>query len=398
MNTGIPARSFAVPVAVVLSALVGTACAGPEVEPSEFSFLPSSLRAHTADNQVHGSIERLGAVSPAEGPDALVQVTAMALLFDGTMIAAAERATCDVRLYSTTLGSGVVRRFGRCGDGPGDFRHVRDMVSHGDTLYIYDAVLQTVVVTDPTGKEYRRIPLQSLVPGGFGQYHWAGFVGGGQEGLLVRTLAYNDAGERLPTATWADAPIVRVDLRRNTWTTLPSSPLSVPLLARKMADAPHGTSYPLSTCVVPDRSDWRVVVGNPYGFEYVVHNAAMQPTVAFTSEGLAPWHFVVDSTSPGGYAPGFSRHYQACSADLSVIAIRRYEGRDSRVEDQYGRMEVWTHTGDRIAAVEWGVGEGRSAHPQVGAPMGVLGDTIVTLFSDPLGAQVIELWRVRGGR
>jgi hypothetical protein len=76
----------------------------------------------------------------------------------------AEASTMEIRVYSPD--GGILRRFGRRGDGPGEFQGIRFGVK-GDTVWVFDMMAQRITLFDRQGKllSARRItPVTMTLP------------------------------------------------------------------------------------------------------------------------------------------------------------------------------------------------------------------------------------------
>lgn len=89
-----------------------------------------------------------------EGPLAFGLVIAVAAGEDG-VLAVADMMSCSITLVERPEGR-FIRSIGRCGEGPAEFRQIRAMAFHGDSLLVYDQGRASIAILDSTGTEIGR--------------------------------------------------------------------------------------------------------------------------------------------------------------------------------------------------------------------------------------------------
>lgn len=94
---------------------------------------------------------------------------ALAILPDGTLVVA-DAADCTLKVIDRPGGQ-LREQWGGCGDGPGEFRFVRAISVHGDSLFVYDQGRSEIVILSSAGVEGRRMPVRGLKPGPFTLSH-----------------------------------------------------------------------------------------------------------------------------------------------------------------------------------------------------------------------------------
>ncbi len=146
-------------------ALLGAGGCGDTV-PATDLLLPSPVlpAPERWEEDADWTIEPLAQHGSEQGPLALGMVTGVALRHDG-VLAVADGQSCSVTLIGRLVSS-FIDRFGRCGDGPGEFRQLGPIAFNGDSLLVFDRGVSTVVVLDFEGIERRRVRAE-LPPGAF---------------------------------------------------------------------------------------------------------------------------------------------------------------------------------------------------------------------------------------
>jgi len=96
------------------------------------------------------------------GPISFSQIGVAAASPSG-LLAVVDNGACQIVLLNLKTG-GFVRRIGRCGDGPGEFRRPGSIAFRGDSLLVYDVMRRDLVFIDDKGSEKRRWSV-TRVPG-----------------------------------------------------------------------------------------------------------------------------------------------------------------------------------------------------------------------------------------
>ena len=82
----------------------------------------------------------------------------------------ADAGDCTLKVIDRPSGQ-LAEQWGGCGDGPGEFRFVRALSVHGDSLFVYDQGRSEIVVLSSAGVEGRRMPVRGLKTGPFTLSH-----------------------------------------------------------------------------------------------------------------------------------------------------------------------------------------------------------------------------------
>ena len=109
----------------------------------------------TADSTWHAVPLRM--YGELDGEMAFGAPGSVATLPDGAL-AVGDYLSCTITIIDRPAGE-VRAHWGRCGDGPGEFRLIRAMAAHGDSLFVYDQGRQAIVVLSVEGVEGRRMPI-----------------------------------------------------------------------------------------------------------------------------------------------------------------------------------------------------------------------------------------------
>lgn len=113
---------------------------------------PSSLRQ---------SLPLVRTIGTDVGPISFTQVGVAATSPSG-LLAVADNGNCQIVLVNLKNG-GFVRRIGRCGDGPGEFRRPAAMSFRGNLLVVYDAQRRELVFLTEDGVEQHRWSLARVL-------------------------------------------------------------------------------------------------------------------------------------------------------------------------------------------------------------------------------------------
>jgi hypothetical protein len=152
-------RSF-LPAYMAVFALLG-ACRHPD----ERSF--SSLGAPTYQPPARiatARLEYVRSIGASDGPLSFSTIPSLAARSDGT-VAVLDRFNCQVVLIDSA--GMLIRRFGRCGRGPGEFVTPWRLAFLGDSLVVFDDGQGAFLFMDLHGNEGRRLHLGEL-PGAVG--------------------------------------------------------------------------------------------------------------------------------------------------------------------------------------------------------------------------------------
>ena len=84
----------------------------------------------------------------------------VATLPDGALVVA-DAADCTLIVIDRPSAR-LRHRWGGCGEGPGEFRFIRTLTIHGDSLFVYDQEQNAIVVLSSAGVEARRIVVRGL--------------------------------------------------------------------------------------------------------------------------------------------------------------------------------------------------------------------------------------------
>ncbi len=150
-----------------LLALISLAALGCSGEPPVavdrlFGQLDSKPRIwQPAERDGHFELVLESSLGEPEGPFAFSRVGAIAARTDG-LIAIVDELECQIVLAKYTTG-GLIRRMGGCGGGPGEFRRPNGLAFIGDSLFIWDEGLRSVIVMTFDGEETRRFAPGALM-------------------------------------------------------------------------------------------------------------------------------------------------------------------------------------------------------------------------------------------
>ncbi len=92
-----------------------------------------------------------------EGPLSFAYIVALAVS-DRGVLAVADQQACTITLIQRPQGR-YLRRFGSCGEGPGEFRQIRALQFSGYSLVVYDQARQQMLLLNADGIERARIHL-----------------------------------------------------------------------------------------------------------------------------------------------------------------------------------------------------------------------------------------------
>lgn len=142
---------------------------------------------------------RIGSV---EGPQAMTRVADITTSADGRYLYVVESAERAVWMFDAGSGR-FIRKIGRGGDGPGEFRSPLKLGWRGDTLYVTDGQLPRITLFAATGEYYRTITFQSpALP---------------QTGLGIAPIGYTAAGDVLATPLLASQHVRGGQLASISW-------------------------------------------------------------------------------------------------------------------------------------------------------------------------------------
>lgn len=94
-------------------------------------------------------------VGQLEGPLAFSLIGDLAIHPAG-ILAIVDLQACEIAILELERLT-LLRRFGRCGDGPGEFRFIQDITFVGDSLFVFDQRTRQIIVLDMEGNEGRRM-------------------------------------------------------------------------------------------------------------------------------------------------------------------------------------------------------------------------------------------------
>ncbi len=161
-NPRLAARALSLVLA--LAWVTGMACsdASRSSDSTHFGGLPRDLGVVAASREVRPmSLEYSRSLGTNTGPLSFTLIGDAAVSESG-LLAVADLYLCQIVLLSAETGA-FLRRFGRCGSGPGEFQDVGPLTFRGDHLAVYDYRSRSVVVVDLEGQEVSR----TLVAGPF---------------------------------------------------------------------------------------------------------------------------------------------------------------------------------------------------------------------------------------
>jgi hypothetical protein len=118
----------------------------------------ASEEAHDVTTEFR--LHQVRQIGEFDGPLSFGIITALAAHPNG-VLAVADWSSCDIALIELAHGK-LIRRFGRCGNGPGEFSMIRSLSLSADSLLVLDAQSSRVQILDYYGNEGRRLTFDAL--------------------------------------------------------------------------------------------------------------------------------------------------------------------------------------------------------------------------------------------
>jgi hypothetical protein len=307
---------------------------------------------------------------------------------DGERVLVVERKDCLVKFIDWKSGL-ASHNPGRCGQGPGELEFVLGASVRADTMFMLEAATGFWKVLNTSGTEYYRYRIQDSFPE---FYSVLDFVGGNEHtlALIFRRMA-NLQGAAIDS--WGYHIAVITDGK------VAVAPIRASEAAARVVEG-GGAAYYNLACMSPDfhlAESGYIAVAQPFAFESVVLDRNLSP---FASSSFAPQWLSSRRDSVASLLSGHpadrgpeltvgDRVYIVCGPSFYAVSARAFEGRDPRVEDVYGVLEVRKYGGELIARRVWygGVGGG-----QMGSPRAIVGDTLVTMTIDRVGNLRLAAW------
>jgi hypothetical protein len=393
---GCPIAVFYIRLLAILSFAIGAASCeaarGRDDTASSYTRLrtvPGVADATDPDGEQHGSVVFSHVVGGDVQGDGPVRISSLAMSAEGNHLLVADLVDCSVRMIGWPDGRWL-RKFGSCGEGPGEFGFILGMAMHSDTIFVLE---QTGFwkTLDTLGHELRRTRLQdsSYVPRGVSSF--VGLSGGTLS--VVSSARLGSASATVDD--WGHGVVV---IGSNGSRLVP---VRVSDAAGHMA-ATHPTSYhrPVA-CQSPDfvpGEGGNMVVAHGLAFESVIVDHHLMPVMSTLYQ--PGWGATrVDSlisqlpqlfgpTRPPAIA---DRGYLVCGQSFYAVGWRAFSGSDERTDDRYGALEVRRYTGELLVRRVW---YGGPDDGQIGGPRLVSGDTLITVVSDSAGNPQLAAWVV----
>ncbi|HET8762226.1 MAG TPA: hypothetical protein VFM12_02360 [Gemmatimonadales bacterium] len=194
-----------------------------------------------------------------------------------SLIAVVDDAPCQVALLK--LDGRFLRRIGRCGDGPGDFRRVNALAFRADTLLIWDDARMRLIFMGLDGTEYRALALHDSLPFSYGLVSVSSVD---DSTLVVARVTLPVSQDTAANASAALFPLV--DARSGA---VRSSALQNPPIA--MLPTNRDRYEYVATCLQPNHRDPRLAVMGQWAFEGLFLESDSLTTATAFETDLA-WH------------------------------------------------------------------------------------------------------------
>lgn len=286
-----------------MAAVLIAACSEPEPESPSW-WLDGAADASVIELPAEGTV----AFAPEGGRrfvlDRVGQIT-QARAWGDTIVGVIDIAACEAVLVSVA-GEDVewLQRFGRCGDGPGEFRAPTDLLLDGDTLIVVDGDHGRFTFLPLDGSAVRDIQLTQVAGDPWIPLE---IVAADAETIVV-TASLPGAGVS------ADAGFLRT-IRRDDASLVRAAVPDPPLAGTNPAQSPRR----ISACHDPQTD--RIVVANRWRVERLVLDRSSQTTVRRLISTL-PWFETAEPFGDqGGVVPaGFVR--LVCGDGQALIVWR----------------------------------------------------------------------------
>jgi hypothetical protein len=349
---------------------------------------PSVKDVASPEAERYGAVDFLRFVN-GDGPDgALERPTYVGYDSSSRSIVVAELSSCEIKFLDWKDGI-ISRKVGGCGEGPGELGFALGVDVSSDTIFVLEANTGFWKKLKSGEGEYGRYRLQDSVADFPGV---AAFVGKADNLLAVISAAMIDTVDTSVESWGYHVAMISGDK-------FTTAPIRASSIAGTIVEG-RGPYFRMSACMSPGfrmGDSGYVVVAQPLAFESVILGPDFTPIVStFFEPGWRKSR--LDSIAalfagkpvPGGHeATVGERIYIVCGPSLYAIATRAFVGRDERVEDAYGMLEVRRYDGELVARRVWygGVGGG-----QLGSPRAFVGDTLVTMTVDRSGELRLAAW------
>ena len=147
-------RQLEVRLAIACALVLGAACETSDGEWDLGGVGPAERQAASADPGTFALVKGRS-YGDAGGDASLAYPAAMAAHSSG-ILAVTDAPACDISLIDTATFS-LIRRFGQCGDGPGEMRGIGALTFSADTLIAYDIVHSALELFTLEGHFLRRV-------------------------------------------------------------------------------------------------------------------------------------------------------------------------------------------------------------------------------------------------
>ena len=231
---------------------------------------------------------------------------AVATLPDGALVVA-DASDCTLTVIDRP--SGRLRdRWGGCGDGPGEFRFVRALSAHGDSLFVYDQDRSAIVVLSSAGVEARRMLVRGIGAGPF---------------TLSHLDVVNDSTLLVSTEAPGHSSAALMDRQTGA---LRNTVVGPPPIATR---SDRWIRHMGGSCVQPEVTEPAIVVMSEW---------AMEGVGLDLDTGAERFHFLTDlnlpprRTSDGVWAPGPWSANLRCGKSLLVARITTLDPADRHAD------------------------------------------------------------------
>lgn len=259
-------------------------------------------------------------------------------------LAIADDGSCQVAIVGLESGH-LLRRVGRCGSGPGEFRRLGSIDFYGDTLVLFDRTNRAIIWMDNTGREIRRLRPNIYDASGVGLVDRVEQI---DDTTLVASLALIPGPPPGPEA----GLIAVVDARTGA------------TRARGVRDVPGSIGLrgdllrSAEMCVAGAGASARVAVANPWAFEgLVVDPGPLIATSHFLTELDQTGSFHGTDRFGNDYVAPSSLASLACTSDRLLLqhALRRRRG--NRPEPDGAYLELRDREGQVLGSLRIAAGD-----------------------------------------
>ena len=320
--------------------LLAIACDGEAG--SQFHFRDAGRPAITeaAADRTALTLEFVRTWGTSVGPESFGSIGAVGVS-DAGMLAAYDPRSCAITMFDLQAGN-MQRRFGRCGEGPGDLPRVTHLAFAGDTLLLLDEGAKRLHYLLPTGEGVRRASVSHL-----SEY------GGIQALLPVRGDTVIASRSFSSGTTLGDVPMQ--DRHLLVKGTVESRRILASGIRSPAVMDNHGGNFHVgyAACLQPSGPTRRLVLMNRWAFEMVVVDASRLDPLAHSVTPLSWGAPKADRLAQGALMPTVAAAGSACGPDWVLISQVRLEGEGRDTEATGGHIEIRGYDGRLRASVSF---------------------------------------------